>query len=206
MGGIRARELCLQFEGQPILDNLSFTLESGQIYAICGPSGCGKSTLLRLICGLLQPDSGQLEMDDSSMSVVFQEDRLLPQLSALQNVAIVVNGDQKRAMQALCAVELEEEAHKLPQELSGGMRRRVAIARAMAYDGALLLCDEPSNGLDEQLAQRVMQRLLTQWQGRSVLWITHDTDLAAQFSQHILQVNAAPIRQFLEQGKTIDTR
>lgn len=206
MGGIRAKALCLQFEGQPILDNLSFTLAPGQIYAICGPSGCGKSTLLRLICGLLLPDSGQLELDYNSISVVFQEDRLLPQLSALENVALVVNGDQKRAMQALCAVELEDEVHKLPQELSGGMRRRVAIARAMAYDGELLLCDEPSNGLDEQLAQRVMQRLLTQWQGRSVLWITHDTDLAEQFSQHILQVNAAPISQFLERNQAIEAR
>lgn len=107
----------------------------------------------------------------------------------------MVNGDKERALAALRAVELEEEAHKLPAELSGGMRRRVAIARAIAYDGQLLLCDEPSNGLDEALARRVMTRLLQQWQGRSVLWITHDTELARELSDQLLLCRSTPLRE-----------
>ena len=98
--------------------------------------------------------------------MVFQENRLLPWFSALKNVAFVINGDEEKARRALSWLELSDAADKLPDELSGGMQRRVAVARALAYGGDVLLLDEPNAGLDESLAERMMSRILEQWSGR----------------------------------------
>ena len=106
----------------------------------------------------------------------------MPWFSALKNVAFVVDGDEAKAKMALSWMELADAADKLPAELSGGMQRRVAVARALAYGGDILLLDEPNTGLDEGLTYRMMELVLEQWAGRLVLLITHDRSLVEKFA------------------------
>lgn len=161
----------------PILSNVSFSLPSKGIFCFTGPSGCGKTTLLRLIAGLETPKAGTIVRPNGlTVSMVFQENRLLPWLTAEENVALVCN-DSARVREALEAVSLLEERQKYPHELSGGMQRRVAIARAIAYNGDILILDEPFTGLDEELCRTIAQKLSCQFSDRLILLVTHsDTD------------------------------
>lgn len=142
--------------------------------ALMGPSGFGKTTLLRLIAGLLKPASGKITgLDHQKIAFLFQEDRLLPWLTALKNVEIV--SDEKKAKYWLSQMEIEE-TDKYPREMSGGMQRRIALARAMAFEGDILLLDEPFKGLDEELRKRIAERI----RGRAGLTVlsVHDREEA----------------------------
>ncbi|MDO4581733.1 MAG: ATP-binding cassette domain-containing protein [Bacillota bacterium] len=191
---IVVENLSLSFNGQPVLKQLSLTLPERGVVCLFGPSGCGKTSLFRCLLGLQKPDHGTISgLNGFRPAVVFQEDRLLPWLSAVDNVALVREGDTARARAALALVELDAAADKLPAELSGGMRRRVAIARALAYDGDPLFLDEPTNGLDADLAARVMQVLTAKRARQLILLITHERALAERYAQQIIElpVNAA---------------
>ena len=137
-----------------------------------GESGCGKTTLLRIIAGLEDFSGSISQVPSGGISMVFQEDRLLPWRTALENVALVRDGSSGEAMCLLDAMELSAEAGKLPGALSGGMQRRVALARALNFDGDMLLLDEPFKGLDEALRARVIAAV----RGRFPLTViaTHD--------------------------------
>ncbi len=135
----------------------SFSAEFDGLTCIFGPSGCGKTTLLRTAAGLIKAQSGTVEDVPKKIAVMFQEDRLFPWLTALENVAIVMPEDKKHlAINYLRQVELENEASSLPDSLSGGMKRRVALARALAYDADMLILDEPFKGLDQPLIERLV--------------------------------------------------
>ena len=158
-----------------VLKDVSFTLESGQRIALMGPSGCGKTTLLKIALGLLIPTEGQVNNRFKRCAVVFQEPRLLPWRTALENVNLVL-GDRKtslpQAAAALERMELADAARQYPGELSGGMQQRVAIARALATDPDLLVLDEPFKGMDEALRARVLQTVAGT--KAAVLLVTHD--------------------------------
>lgn len=180
---IVVEQLTVSFSGQPVLRDLSFDLPDTGVVGIFGPSGCGKTTLLKCLAGLCVPDSGRISgTAGRRISMVFQENRLLPWASALANVGFVVGDDRQKAWDALAEMELDAVADKLPGKLSGGMQRRVAIARALAYGGDILLLDEPDAGLDEALAVRVMQKLTAAWRGKLILLVTHDSTLAKGFA------------------------
>ncbi|MEG1547171.1 MAG: ATP-binding cassette domain-containing protein [Clostridia bacterium] len=139
----------------PIKD-LSLLLPDKGVIAVSGPSGCGKSTLIKALSGLITPVKGEITGMPERLSEVFQEDRLLPWLNVWENVAFVrPEGDIAACIDA---VELVREKTEIAS-LSGGMKRRVAIARAMNYGGDAVLLDEPFKGLDEPLARRVMERI-----------------------------------------------
>ena len=163
------------YDEHQVLKEISLSLEPGQRLAIMGPSGCGKTTLLKIALGLLIPSSGTVENHFQRTAAVFQEPRLLPWCTALENVKLVL-GDKKtalpHAMAALEAMELKDAAKKYPRELSGGMQQRVAIARALATNPDLLILDEPFKGMDEALRLRVVQ-MLEKTQA-AVLLVTHD--------------------------------
>lgn len=174
---IRLDHVSAGYGGPPVLRNLSLTLPERGIVAVLGPSGRGKTTFLRLLAGLLQPSGGSITgLSDKRISMVFQEDRLLPWCTAFENVAAAA--DAEAAEYWLAQMELAAEAGKYPGELSGGMQRRVAIARACAFRGDILLLDEPFKGLDEALAERVMERVFAA--APLTVLVTHDAELAGK--------------------------
>ncbi len=156
---IELHDLTCGYDGIYPVKELSAQLPSTGLIAITGASGCGKTTLLRCLAGLLMPASGGVSGLPKKLSMVFQEDRLLPWLGVRENVLLSnAAGD---ADIWLDAVELDVSARDKPiAELSGGMQRRVAIARALNFKGDALLMDEPMKGLDAQLARRIMGRIL----------------------------------------------
>ena len=173
---IELRNVSLRFGEKQIFSDFSARIPLSGVTAVRGPSGAGKTTLFRLLLGLQQPDEGTVSgLDGRRAAVVFQEDRLLPWLSALENVALV--SDVSRARETLASVGLAGSEHLLPKELSGGMKRRVSLARALAYGGDVLLLDEPFSGLDEA-AKRLAAAAIRQAK-LPVLVITHDEDEAA---------------------------
>lgn len=164
------------YGGDTIINGLSFDLSSGRRVCVMGESGRGKTTLMRLMLGLIEPDSGKvMRRPDERPSVVFQEDRLLPWYSALRNVSEVYNPRSPASpAELLEAMELSDARDKLPKELSGGMQRRCAIARALCFGGDPLLLDEPFKGLDPDMRARIAQAILRYSNGASILLITHD--------------------------------
>ena len=182
---IKIENLNVSFDNKQVIKDLSLKLPEQGVVSIFGPSGAGKTTLFNCLAGLVTPDSGSITgLEGKRLSMVFQENRLLPWFSALKNVSFVVDGDEAKAKIALSWMELADAANKLPTELSGGMQRRVAVARALAYGGDILLLDEPNTGLDEGLAYRMMELVLEQWEGRLVLLITHDRSLVEKFADY----------------------
>ncbi len=150
---MKISKLCVSYGDKKVLQDFSAEFGNG-ITLLTGPSGFGKTTLLHTVAGLIEPDSGEIIGRPERISLMFQDDRLLPWLTALQNIEIVCD-DREKAMHYLRAVELEAEAGTRPAALSGGMRRRVALARALAYESDLLLLDEPFKGMDIPLIKRL---------------------------------------------------
>lgn len=147
---LELKDVSLSFGALEVLRGASLTLGQGERIAITGPSGCGKTSLLHVIAGLLHPDSGLVRNRAARTACVFQEPRLLPWLSAEENVSIVIpHGTQGQdALMLLKKLGLADSAEKHPCELSGGMQQRAALARALAYAPELLLLDEPFRALD----------------------------------------------------------
>lgn len=147
---LELKDVSLSFGALEVLRGASLALEQGERIAITGPSGCGKTSLLYVIAGLLHPDSGLVRNRAARTACVFQEPRLLPWLSAEENVSIVMpHGTQGQdALMLLKKLGLADGAEKHPCELSGGMQQRAALARALAYAPDLLLLDEPFRALD----------------------------------------------------------
>ena len=164
------------FGGKPVLQNFSAVLPQGKLTGLMAVSGAGKTTLLRILMGLETPDRGHIMgLDGVCLSVVFQEDRLCENLNPLSNIRLVTPTlDQKTAEKALAAVGLTDCLHQPVRELSGGMRRRVAILRALLAEYDLLLLDEPFKGLDQETKKTVMEYTRRQCSGRTVLLVTHD--------------------------------
>jgi len=178
---IRLENISLSFEGRQVLKNLSLSLSAGERIAVLGPSGCGKTSLLRVIAGLQKADAGICHVQSRKISYMFQEPRLLPWATALENVALVL-ADEKQGKETaekwLCLMELGDAFNKLPSELSGGMRQRVALARTLAAESELLLLDEPFKALDGELRSRLMELVREETEGKTLLLVTHDEEEA----------------------------
>jgi NitT/TauT family transport system ATP-binding protein len=192
-----------RFPGEPqVLADVSLAVAPGEIVSLIGPSGCGKSTILRLAAGLDRPDGGRVATT-GRVGHVFQDATLMPWASALDNVALPLRFEKvakatarARATEALAAVGLAEAAEKRPRELSGGMRMRVAVARALVGDPRLLLMDEPFAALDEITRFRLVDDLLRQRDLRrlGILFVTHSIFEAVSLSDRIEVMTAAPGR------------
>ena len=191
---IELKDLSFSYGTQPILDHCSLTVPDGAHYAVMGPSGQGKTTLFRLILGLEQPSGGAVRCT-GKFSCVFQEPRLLPWCSALENIRAVLPDDapDTAAMQALEELELPAAANMYPEELSGGMQQRLALARALAYGGDTLLLDEPFKGCDPALYDRVTALLRQKCVGKTLLLITHDEQEARALTERTLFLNGGCI-------------
>ncbi|VVS94965.1 ABC transporter ATP-binding protein [Desulfoluna spongiiphila] len=171
------------FKKQEVLRNLNLTIPEGQRMAVTGPSGAGKSTILKIIAGLVTPSSGKVIRHTCKTGYVFQEPRLLPWNTALENVILplIARGEKKKAarkagMNCLADMGLSGFEHNYPSQLSGGMKQRVSIARALAIEPDLLLLDEPFTGLDPDLRDAICGHLedALSKKATTVIHVTHD--------------------------------
>ena len=197
----------------PIIDSVSFDVEMGQFVCLLGPNGCGKTTLLRIIGGIEPATRGTVLLDgkpvvadqwhERKVGVVFQEDRLLPWMSLQDNVELVLKplgvdapGRRARAARYLDLVGLRGFENYYPGRVSGGMRQRAAIARALAIEPDVLLMDEPFGALDAQ-NRRIMQtevRRIWKETGRTILFVTHAIEEAVAIGTTLVMLSARPSR------------
>lgn len=168
------------FDGRPVIRDFSARFAPGSRTCLMGPSGCGKTTLLRLLMGLETPDGGQMRIPKGTrFSAVFQEDRLLNRLTAAANVRLAARVPAAQAEELLLALGIPLESLSLPvSAFSGGMRRRVALCRALLAEYDVLTLDEPYKGLDEETRARVMRLVEAHTAGRTVILVTHTLEEA----------------------------
>ena len=178
------------FGEKAVLSDLSLTLEGGKSYALMGQSGIGKTTLLRILLSLESKDSGEISGLPDRIATVFQEERLIPPLSAIDNLRFVLGDEKKEEIQALLTeLGLGESLSAPVSTLSGGMRRRVSLARALLFDSPLLLLDEPFKGLDEETRLSAISAVKAYKGERTLLFVTHDKNEAALLEAEILYIN-----------------
>jgi NitT/TauT family transport system ATP-binding protein len=215
MACIQARNVSLTFRPkhrEPVaaLDALSLDVEKGEFVSIVGPSGCGKSTFLNILLGLIKPDAGLMQLDGRAISgpgqdraMVFQEFGLLPWRTVLGNVelglelkGVHAEARRKRAMDLIQMAGLEGFDNHYPHELSGGMKQRVGLARALATDPEVLLMDEPFAALDAQTRDLMQAELLQVWERtkKTVIFVTHSIEEAAYLSDRVIVMSARPGR------------
>ena len=211
---VHAAGLNVTYQGNVrALADLEFDVPRGQFISVVGPSGCGKSTLLRVVAGLLAPTSGTLQVAGqlptkarrtaTRLSFVFQDATLLPWRSVRDNVRLPLElrhappaEQQAKVEQAITLVGLEEAARRFPSELSGGMRMRVSLARALVTQPELLLLDEPFGALDDITRHTLNDELLRLWQAQQCtsMFVTHNISEAVYLSQRILVLSPRPGR------------
>lgn len=186
--------------GRRILDEVSLTVEPGQIVCLFGPSGCGKTTVLNVAAGLVRPDAGRVSVTCERLAYAFQDDRLVPWLSVRENLQLGLAGHfapeeaAERADLWLERLGLADAAAKRPGALSGGMRRRLNLARALAVDPDVLLLDEPFAFLDGAMIE-VAQGYVAELRKRAtILIVSHVREHVANLGAEIVTVAGPPIR------------
>ncbi len=171
------------YSGLTVIKDFTAKMSYGEITCIMGPSGCGKTSLLNLLLGLSKPDQGNIQgLDQKTVAAVFQEDRLCNQIDAIENVklASTIKLSSDRIIEEFQKVQLSEYINKPVSQLSGGMKRRVAIVRAILAGSEILVMDEPIKGLDLELKQIVLNYIKNATIGKTVIMVTHDIN-EAQF-------------------------
>ena len=209
---IDLKDIYLSFPGrdEPVIAGLDLKVEAGEFVVVIGPSGCGKTTLLRLAHGLIKPTSGSIMAGNHSVNrpnrrrgFVFQSDCLLPWRRVIDNVGFPLELSgmrrreaRKKALEILDLIGLADTADKYPSQLSGGMRQRVNLARALAIDPELLLMDEPFAALDAQTREVLQSELLTIWarDRKTVLFVTHQLDEAVYLADRVVVLQSHPGR------------
>jgi NitT/TauT family transport system ATP-binding protein len=213
MGGVSVREVSKDYvqNGRRVVavSNVSLDIKDGEFVCVVGHSGCGKTTLLNILAGFLEPTSGSIVFGDSGgagggdIGVVFQEYALFPWRTAAGNVEfglemrdVPPKERRLKARQFLDLVHLGHVAQTYPHQLSGGMRQRVAVARALAYDPALLLMDEPFGALDAQTRERLQSLTEEIWQKtkKTVFYVTHNLAEAVYLASRIVVMRPHPGR------------
>lgn len=189
---LKITNLCFAFGKKTVLKDLSLTLGNGEILALMAPSGYGKTTLLGLIAGTLKVQKGEIENNAQRIAYVFQEPRLFPWLTVKENLlAVMEKADEdspKTVAECLTLVGLADAADKYPDELSGGMKSRASLARALAYGGDLFLLDEPFAALDEDLRRDLSLKIkdYLNSRGASAILVTHNREDAESIADRIL--------------------
>lgn len=171
--------ICKSYGDMRVLRGVSLAIPQG-ITCLMGPSGSGKTTLLRILVGLEKPDSGSIQNRPDRIAMVFQEDRLTPSLTVRANLRLALGKGYSDAQASAClsALGLDDVLGRTVSTLSGGMKRRIALARALLFDAPLMVLDEPFKGLDDALLHQCMDVLLSHSRSRSVLLVTHDAQEA----------------------------
>jgi phospholipid/cholesterol/gamma-HCH transport system ATP-binding protein len=224
---IEFRNVTMVFDGRSVLDDLSFKVMKGETKIILGGSGCGKSTTIKLVLGLLKPDSGQILVDGEDITnygeaemmkvrkkigMIFQEGALFDSLSVYENVAFKLHEQgvpeeevESEVRRMLRFVNLEEAIDKMPSELSGGMRRRVGIARALVGDPKIVMFDEPTAGLDPPTARTICELAmkLRDLEDVSSIFVTHEMNNLDYLCSEYAVVNEAGEVVFEKEGEKL---
>jgi len=213
---INCNNITKKYEDLLVLDNLSLKVNPGEFLVLLGPSGCGKSTLLQIIAGFQNSDSGEilingekLEKPDKRFGYVFQDYALFKWRTVLGNVVVGIQEKKNNVeigMDLLKKVGLEGFAHQYPHQLSGGMKQRVGLARALAYNPEILLMDEPFGALDAQtrkLMQQELLRLLKEF-NKTIVFVTHSVIEAVYLADRVIVLSSSPARILLDLKIDID--
>lgn len=214
---VRFENVTMQFEDKKVLDNINFTLPSGELISFLGPSGCGKSTTLYLISGLLNATSGNIYFDDQDVTkldpvkrgvgLVFQNYALYPHLTVLENIMFPLKMSKvpkaKRieiAKEMAALTQIHDQLDKYPRQLSGGQQQRVAISRALAKSPSVLLMDEPLSNLDARLRIEMREeiRRIQKETGVTTVFVTHDQEEALSIADNVMVLNQGEIQQMTD--------
>ena len=176
------------FDNKDVLCDISFKVEKGKTRCFIGPSGCGKTTILNLIAGLIEVDSGEIiGTMNKKISYVFQEDRLVEGISAIDNIEMALRNNG--ALNEFLEIShMKKHIDLYPEDMSGGMKKRVNIARAIAFDGDIILLDEPFNGIDEKMAETIAQFLKQILKDKICILVTHDKREAEMLDAEIISM------------------
>ncbi|HXO22780.1 MAG TPA: ABC transporter ATP-binding protein [Thermoanaerobaculia bacterium] len=209
---LRLTDLTVTFESEgkqvPVLDGISLTVAPGEFVCILGPSGCGKSTLLNVVGGFLRPTAGKVEIDgrevtgpDPRRIFVFQERGVFPWLTAEENIGFGLDGlpreeRRERVRRYVELVGLQGFERAFPHELSGGMKQRVEVARALAMNPDMLYLDEPFGALDSITRMTLRRELLRIWEAerQTILFVTHDIEESVQLADRVVVLSQRPAR------------
>ncbi|MGO2062154.1 ATP-binding cassette domain-containing protein [Leucobacter sp. UCMA 4100] len=195
-GAIRCEGIALGHDGERIAQEISFAAAPGSVTAILGPSGIGKSSLLHVLGGIAEPFEGAIERSEGlRCSYVFQDDRLLPWRSLGENVALCAGVSLDRACDQLAQLGLGDACSRMPHELSGGMRRRGALARGFLRDASLLLLDEPFAGLDVRRRVALIEDIerMRRLSGKTIIFVTHDVEDALLLADQAIVLGGSPV-------------
>ena len=188
---ISVKQITVRFGEKTVLDRFSLDLPGAGITALSGPSGCGKTTLLRVLAGLQDQEGGTVETPPRPI-ILFQEDRLFPWRTVGEHIADVLPRERRgEASRWLAMAELEGEEGRRPAALSGGMRRRLALARALACGGGLYLLDEPFTGVDAGRAERILARVRAL--GVPVVLSSHEAEIVS-LCDRVIPLDGPPLR------------
>jgi len=213
-GFLEFKNITKNFDNVPAVNNVSFSIEKGEFFALLGPSGCGKTTLLRMLAGFISPDSGSVFLDGRDITplspnkrqvnTIFQNYALFPHLNVWDNIAfglkiagIAKDEQEVRVDEMLTLIQMQDQALKKPHEISGGQKQRVAIARALVNRPQVLLLDEPLAALDLKLRQHMLMELdlIHDQVGITFLYVTHDQGEAMSLSDRIAVMNNGKLEQ-----------
>lgn len=203
---IEFRDVSKDFGSGKVLDGLSFAVKRGEVVCITGPSGTGKSVTLKHIVGLIEPDSGEIELKSDRIGYLFQSGALLAWLTVWENVALPLKETtglsddeiESKVSKALSAVELTDAADRYPSEISGGMQKRAGLARAIVCDADVILYDEPTSGLDPVTSARInaLIKKLNADFGITSIVVTHDIPSALRIADRMLLVKGGRVVEY----------
>ena len=187
---IEIRNIAKRYGEVTVFENYSRVFPKGEVTCIMGPSGCGKTTLMRLMLGLEKPDAGEIIVSpDTVFGCVFQEDRLINHMSAEKNLRLVMRErDDAKTKEILSLLGLEGSLKKPVRELSGGMARRVSLARCLIYGANTVLLDEPLKGLDAATRDSAISVIKRYTEGKTLILITHDLTEAQSFGGEMVKL------------------
>jgi ABC-type multidrug transport system ATPase subunit len=176
------------FNDKVIFKDFSASIPENKITFIMGESGSGKTTLLKMICGLDKQFEGEILLSSNKLSCVFQEPRLFPTLTAKENIELVEKGGDLSSEDVLKLVELDRDSHLYPNELSGGMKMRLSIARALYYNGDIFVLDEPFSALDEELKDRILNNIFDALRDKTVIIVSHNPEEAQKYADNLIKL------------------
>ncbi len=183
------KNLSKSFGDKVIFDNAYFNIPDNKITFIMGESGCGKTTLLRILTGLDTDFIGEIPKFES-LSCVFQEPRLFSSLTVEKNISIVKDKASLTVNDVLKILELENEINSFPEELSGGMKMRISLARALYYDGDVFIMDEPFSALDNATKERILPKIFNLLKNKTVIIVSHNYDEANKYADEIINLSS----------------